>query len=152
MVGLFQERVQLAGQTSSVTDISGLSQNLLEEKNQEIDHLSEQVLRLQTEYQELQAEKGVERMVGYNTVRIFKPGCVGQLVMCLATDACLTSDPGIPSLIPARSHTFVEIDHEMISTVILMNHSRRVVVSCERKYVHQVLVNGLFKLAQEKVW
>ena len=61
---LFQERVQLAGHTSSVTDISGLSQNLLEEKNQEIDHLSEQVLRLQTELQELQAEKGVERMVG----------------------------------------------------------------------------------------
>ena len=66
---LFQERVQLAGHTSSVTDISGLSQNLLEEKNQEIDHLSEQVTRLQTEYQELQAEKGVERMVGYNTVQ-----------------------------------------------------------------------------------
>ena len=31
-------------------------------------------------------------------------------------------------------------------------HSRRVVVSYKRKYVHQVLVNGLFKLAQEKVW
>ena len=33
-----------------------------------------------------------------------------------------------------------------------MNHSRRVVVSYERKYVHEVLVNCLFKLAQEKVW
>ena len=33
-----------------------------------------------------------------------------------------------------------------------LNHSRRVVVSYERKYVHEVLVNCLFKLAQEKVW
>ena len=37
-----------------------------------------------------------------------------------ATDACLTADPGVASLIPARSHTFVEIDHEIISTVILL--------------------------------
>ena len=29
-------------------------------------------------------------------------------------------------------------------------HSRRVVISYKRKYVHKVLVNGLFKLAQEK--
>ena len=40
--------------------------------------------------------------------------------MCLATDASLTADPGVASLIPARSHTFVEIDHEIISTVILI--------------------------------
>ena len=39
---------------------------------------------------------------------------------CLATDASLTADPGIASSIPARSHTFVEIDHEIISTVILL--------------------------------
>ena len=31
-------------------------------------------------------------------------------------------------------------------------HSRRVVVSYERKYVHKLLVNRLFKPAQEKVW
>ena len=42
------------------------------------------------------------------------------MVTGLATDACLTADPGIASLIPARSHTFVEIDHEIISTVILL--------------------------------
>ena len=48
------------------------------------------------------------------------PGRVAQLVTCLATDACLTSYPGVASLIPVRSHTFVEIDHEMISTVILL--------------------------------
>ena len=32
----------------------------------------------------------------------------------------LTADPGVASLIPARSHTFVEIDHEIISTAILL--------------------------------
>ena len=49
-----------------------------------------------------------------------KEGHVAQSVMCLATDACLTADPGVASSIPVRSHTFVEIDHEMISTVILL--------------------------------
>ena len=39
---------------------------------------------------------------------------------CLATDASLTADPGVASSIPTRSHTFVEIDHEIISTVILL--------------------------------
>ena len=48
------------------------------------------------------------------------PGRVAQLVTCLATDACLTADPGVASSIPVRSHTFVEIDREMISTVILL--------------------------------
>ena len=45
---------------------------------------------------------------------------VAQSVTCLATDACLTAIPGVASSIPARSHTFVEIDHEIISTVILL--------------------------------
>ena len=48
------------------------------------------------------------------------PGRVSQSVTCLATDACLTADPGVASSIPARSDTFVEIDHEIISTVILL--------------------------------
>ena len=48
------------------------------------------------------------------------PGCVAQSVTCLATDACLTADPGVTSSIPARSHTFVEIDHGIISMVILL--------------------------------
>ena len=34
---------------------------------------------------------------------------------------------------------------------LLLNHSRRVVISYMRKYVHEVLVNCLFKLAQKKV-
>ena len=49
-----------------------------------------------------------------------KTGHVAQSVTCLATDACLTADPGVASSIPVRSHTFVEIDHEIISTVILL--------------------------------
>ena len=54
------------------------------------------------------------------TVSSHKPGRVAQSVTCLATDACLTADPGVASSIPARYHTFVEIDHEIISTVILL--------------------------------
>ena len=54
-------------------------------------------------------------------ITIFRsPGRVAQSVTCLATDACLTAYPGVASSIPVRSHTFVEIDHEMISTVILL--------------------------------
>ena len=45
----------------------------------------------------------------------FGPGRIAQSVTCLAT-----ADPGVASLIPVRYHTFVEIDHEIISTVILL--------------------------------
>ena len=47
-------------------------------------------------------------------------GRVAELVMCLVTDASLTADLGVLSSIPARFHTFMEIDHEIISTVILL--------------------------------
>ena len=43
-----------------------------------------------------------------------------QSVTCLATDACLPADPGVVSSIPARSYTLMEIDYEIISTVILL--------------------------------
>ena len=43
-----------------------------------------------------------------------------SVITCLATDACLTADPGVPSLITARSYTFIEIDHEINSTVIFL--------------------------------
>ena len=80
--------------------------------------------------------------------------CVAQSATCLATDGSLTADPGVTSSIPARSHTFVEIDHEIISTFssLSLNLSTKVVVSYKRKYVHELLVNCLFKLAHEKVW
>ena len=72
--------------------------------------------------------------------------------MCLTTDACLTADPAFASLIPAWSHSFVEFEHEIISTVILLPSvvSRSVVVSYKGKYVHKVLVNCLVKRAQKK--
>ena len=80
------------------------------------------------------------------------PGRVAQSVTCLATDASLTADPGVASSIPARPHTFVEIYHEIVSTVILLPSDDSFIVSYKRKYVHEVLVNCLFKLAQENTW
>ena len=47
-------------------------------------------------------------------------GRIAQSFKCLATDASLTADPGVGSSNLARSHTFAEIDHEIISTVILL--------------------------------
>ena len=54
----------------------------------------------------------------WQNIYVFTLGHVAQAEMFLATDASLTADPGIASSIPARSHTFVEIDHEIISTRI----------------------------------
>ena len=53
-------------------------------------------------------------------IHFYLPGRVAQSVMCLATDASLTADPGVESLIQARSHTFVETDYEIISIVIVI--------------------------------
>ena len=52
--------------------------------------------------------------------------------------------------IPARSHAFVVIGHELIFTVILLfsAESSRFVVGYKRKYVHEELVNCLVKHAQ----
>ena len=65
---------------------------------------------------------------------------------------CLAADPGVASLIPARSYTFVEIDREIISTTVPLPSAdlKRVVVSYKLKYVQEVLVYRLVKLAQEK--
>ena len=46
-----------------------------------------------------------------------------RLVKCLATDACFTANLIVASSIPGWSHTFVEMDHEIISTVILLPSS-----------------------------
>ena len=58
---------------------------------------------------------------------------LAQPVMCLTAGACLNADPGVASLVTTPSHTFVEIDHEIISTVFLLPSadSRRVVVICK---------------------
>ena len=60
-----------------------------------------------------------------------------------AADTYLTADPGVASSFPAGSHTFVVIDHEIISTAIFLPSAdpRRVVVSYKRRNVHKVLVN-----------
>ena len=76
-----------------------------------------------------------------------------QSVTCLVTDAKLTADPGVASSIPARSHTFVMIDHEIISAVILLPSAESFMKGCcqlQAKVCARLLVNCLFKLAQEK--
>ena len=40
-----------------------------------------------------------------------------------AVGTCLIADPGIANSIPAKSHTFVDIDHEIIPTAILLPSS-----------------------------
>ena len=92
------------------------------------------------------AEEFLDKTLGTDATLIFSPSQV-----CNTGPGC--ADPGVVSSIPAQSHTLVEIDYEIISTVILplpLNHSRRIVVSYKRKYVQEVLFNCLFKLAQEK--
>ena len=59
--------------------------------------------------------------IGYlRTYADTPPGHVAQSVTCLATDESLTADPGVASSITAWSHTFVEIDYEITSTIILL--------------------------------
>ena len=61
----------------------------------------------------------------------------------LTADTCLTTDPGVPSSIPTRSHTFMKSDQEIISILLPSPGWRRVVVSYKRKYAHEVLVNRI---------
>ena len=68
---------------------------------------------------------------GPSTYNHYILGDVAQLVTCKATESCLTADPGVASSIPAQSHTFVEIDHELFQrsfSSLPLNHSRGVVV------------------------
>ena len=45
-------------------------------------------------------------------------------------DGHLTAEPGVASLIRARSNTFLEIDHEIISTVILLPSTELFKMGC----------------------
>ena len=47
-----------------------------------------------------------------------------------------------------------EIDHEIISVILLPSADAFKKGCCQvhRKYVHKLLINRLFKPAQEKVW
>ena len=80
-------------------------------------------------------------------------GCVAQSITYLTADTCLTADSGGRELIQARSHTFVEINHEIISTAIILPF-RGFKKSCSQlhaKVCAKVLVNCLVKLAQDKM-
>ena len=48
------------------------------------------------------------------------PGHIAQSVTCLTPDTCLTADQVVVNSILARTHTFVEINHGIISTAILL--------------------------------
>ena len=61
----------------------------------------------------------------------------------------LTADPGVVGLIPARSHTFVEIDNEIISMVILLPSAESFKKDCCQLQRTRCTKN-LFKLTQEK--
>ena len=79
-------------------------------------------------------------------------------MMCTCTTTmdsiCTNSYPVINRLVGGHSgsHTFMEIDHEIISMAVLLPSagSRRVVVSYMQKHVHKELDNRLVNLAQEK--
>ena len=82
------------------------------------------------------------------------PGRLAQSVTFLATDVCLTADPGVASLIQARSHIFVEVDYEIPYTVILLTSAESFKKGCcqlQAKVCAQILVSCLFKLAQKNV-
>ena len=64
------------------------------------------------------------------SLHIFLLGRLAQSVTCLATDACLTADPVVASLIPTWSHFFVGIDHEIISKVILQPSAESFKMGC----------------------
>ena len=71
--------------------------------------------------------------------------------MCLATDACLTVDPGVASSIRARSPYFVNFKYFRRSfSSLSLNRSRRIVVSYKQKYVHKVYVKLLVQACPGK--
>ena len=51
--------------------------------------------------------------------KIFRPVTRNTLIFLFGL-MDLIADPGVMSLIPAQSHTFMEIDHEIFSTFILL--------------------------------
>ena len=82
----------------------------------------------------------------YNEPFQAQPGPVAQSVVSLI------ADPGVMSSIPVRPHTFMEIDHEIFSTVILLlplNQEGLVLVTSESMCTK---LTTLSKPAQKKVW
>ena len=66
--------------------------------------------------------------------------------------ASRTPDPGVESMIPAQSHSFMEIDHEIISNVILLLPLIQEGLSVTSESMctkNWLLINRLVKLAKE---
>ena len=80
-------------------------------------------------------------------------GHVAQSVMCLATDANLTADQGVVSLILAWSR-FLEIDHGIFSMVILPSAESFKKGCCQLKAKVCAQSTGklLVQACPEKVW
>ena len=60
------------------------------------------------------------KSVALNCLTAWSRSSVCNVSECLTAGTCLTADLGVTSLIPARSHTFMEIDREIISMAILL--------------------------------
>ena len=63
----------------------------------------------------------------------------------------LTAVPGVGSSILVLFQTFVEFDHDIIYSVILLIQKKLLLVTCERMCTKDWFYR-LVKLAQEKVW
>ena len=53
-----------------------------------------------------------------------------QSITCLHTDVCLTGGPGVMGSISAQFYSFVEIDHEIISTIIFLPFAESLKKEC----------------------
>ena len=75
-------------------------------------------------------------------------GCVAYSVLSLIVD------PGVVSLISARPYTYMEIHHEMFSTIILLLLLiQEGLLSVTRKSMYiKYWLTALPELAQENVW
>ena len=62
----------------------------------------------------------VDETLNHDPMTLAVGGMLNTNPLIAQSVTCLTADPGVASSIPARYHTFVEIDHEIISTVILL--------------------------------
>ena len=79
----------------------------------------------------------------------------GRVAQSVTSDAKLTADPGVASSIPVRSHTFVEIDHEIISTVILLPSAESFMKGCcqlQAKVCARYWLTACSSLPRKKVW
>ena len=76
---------------------------------------------------------------------------VGNVSGNRCESGCISRDREFdPGPVPYFRGNFIMNSFLRSLSSLPLNHSRKIVVSYKRKYVHEVLVNSLFKLAQEK--